>query len=805
MSATSAISGKPAPTSIGLIGSHPGRVEDPALLRGEGRFIDDLRLPGMLHAALVRSSYAHARIRGIETSAARSFPGVHAILTIDDLRPHLRYERLVVGLPSGSYLQAVDRPVLADGEVVHVGEAVAVVIADDRYLAEDAAQLVEVDYEPLPVVADPRSALTSESPTAHAGAPHNLLAEFEVGYGDVDTAIARAPHLFREILWQHRGGGHSIECRGGLAVLDSLEDRLTLWSSTQTPHAAMRALARMLGRDEGRVRVATPDVGGGFGPKLVFYPEDVVICVAALICARPVKWIEDRREHFLAATQERDQYWDVEIAVDDEARILGIRGGLIHDHGAYTARGVNLPYESALTVTLPYDVPAYRMRVEVALTNKVPVTPVRGAGQPQGVFAMERLLDRVARELGLDRAEVRRRNLVPASRMPCQKPLEHRGGMPVVLDSGDYLRCQADALRLAGWSAFAARKREARAGGRYLGMGLANFVKGTGRGPFESVEVRVDSSGRISVRSGAAAMGQSTATMLAQVVGDRLGGDIANISVTTGDTAAIALGIGGFNSRQMVAAGTSAHAAAEKVRRKAFEVASSLLEASVADLEIEGQMVRVRGVPGLEVGLGEIAKAAAGTPGYALPAGIEPGLEAIEHVVSNKMPFANGSAVAEVEVDVDTGEVSIRRLVVVHDCGRMVNPVIVDGQVVGGIVHGIGNALYEWMGYDEQAQPVTTNLGEYLLVTAPQVPDLVVAHVESPSPLNPLGVKGVGESGVLAAIPAVASAVEDALSPFAVHVDRVPISPAYLLDSIGRASANPDSGREASGPSRWQP
>ena len=678
-----------------MIGSRVERLEDRDLLRGKGRFVDDVVLPNMLHAAFVRSPHGHAAIRGIAKAQAAALPGVHAVLAREDLLPHLRNERLVVGLPSKSYKQDLNRPVLAIDEVVHVGEPVAIVVADDRYVAEDGAALVEIEYDPLPAVADCRAALAPGAPVVHRGAPHNLLAEFRMGYGDADAAFAKAAHVFSESLWQHRGGSHSIECRGAVAAYDAIEDRLTLWSSTQMPHQAMRQLCDMLGRDENRVRVVTPDIGGGFGPKLVFYPEDVATALAAIILGRPVKWIEDRREHFVATTQERDQYWDVEIAVDRDARILGIRGTIVHDHGAYTARGVNLPHNSAETVPLQYDVPAYAMNVRVALTNKVPVTPVRGAGHPQGTFAIERLLDRVARELKVDRAEVRRRNLIPPEKMPYKTRLKARGGQPVLLDSGDYPRCQAEALARAGWSDFPARQQAARKSGRYLGIGMANYCKGTGRGPFESATVRIGPSGRVHVYTGAAAMGQGTKTMLAQVVAEQLGADLANVTVTTGDTAAIALGLGGSNSRQTVMAGSSAHVAAVKVREKTLAIAAQLLEAAAQDLEIVGDHVRVKGVPDMKVGLAMVARAVAGTAGFSLPQGMAPGLEATEQIVIDDMAHANGTAVAEVEVDVETGRVDVLRFVAVHDCGRMVHPTLVDGQIAGGTAHGIGNALYE--------------------------------------------------------------------------------------------------------------
>jgi aerobic carbon-monoxide dehydrogenase large subunit len=764
------------------------RLEDETLLRGEGRYVDDIRLPGMLHAAFVRSPHAHAAIRRIDTKAALGLEGVSAVLTLEELRPHLRNERLVVGMPSPSYKQERHRPILAGDETVHVGEPIAMVLARDRYVAEDAAAHVAVGYHPLPAAVDCRAALEPGAPKAHREAPHNLLAEFVMSYGDVEQAFADAPHVFRESFWMHRGASHSIECRGAVAVHDALEDKLTLWSSTQMPHALMRVLVDVLGRDENRLRVVTPDLGGGFGPKLVSYPEEVAACVAALITGRPVKWTEDRREHFIATTQERDQYWEVEIAVDAQARIRGVRGSFVHDHGAYTARGVNLGHNSAETVTLPYEIPAYRMTVRLALTNKVPVTPVRGAGHPQGTFVMERLLDRVARELCLDRAEVRNRNLIPADRMPYTKQLRTRGGMQVVLDSGDYPRCQREACERAGWGEFRARQEAARREGRYLGIGLANFVKGTGRGPFEGVTVRIGPSGRIHVYSGAVAMGQSTRTMLAQVVAEQLGGDLSNITVTTGDTAAIPIGIGGSNSRQTVTAGSSAHLAAKRVRQKAMKVAALLLKAQEQDLQIVGDEIRIKESPGLKIALGQVAHTVAGTPGYALPGEVEPGMEATEYFVVDDMAYANGTAVAEVEVDIETGGIRILRYVVAHDCGRILHPLIVDGQILGGTAHGIGNALYEWMGYDEYGQPVTTNLGEYLLVTATEMPHVEIIHLESPSPLNPLGVKGVGECGVVPAPAAIVSAVEDALAPFGVRINRAPIFPAHIVAMINEAA-----------------
>ena len=773
-----------------IFGRNVRRLEDPDLLTGRARFVDDIRLPGTLEAAFVRSPHAHASIRGIDKQAALALPGVHAVYTLADLAPHLTTTRLAVALPSPAIKQVMDRPVLAEDEVVHVGEPVAMVIADSRYIAEDAVALVEVDYEPLPAAVDAAAALAPGAPLAHRHAPDNLVAAFNLAYGDVDRAFAGAAHVFRERLRQHRGGSHSMECRGVLAAHDPIEDRLTVFSSTQTPHVAMRLLCDLLGRDENQVRVRAPDVGGGFGPKLVFYPEEAAVALAALLMARPVKWIEDRREHFVSTTQERDQYWDVEIAVGSDARIRGVRGTLIHDHGAYTARGVNVPYGSAAAMPLAYSVPAYRLDIKLALTNKVPVTPVRGAGQPQGVFAMERLLDRVARELALDRAEVRRRNLIAAEQMPYATPMKTRGGMQVVLDSGDYPACQAMALERAGWDSFPARRDEARRQGRHLGIGLANFVEGTGRGPFEPVTVRIAPSGKVHVYSGAAAMGQSTKTMLAQVVAEHLGTDMEHLTVVTGDSAATALGLGGFNSRQAVLAGASAHRAALKVREKALLIASHVLEASEQDLEISGAAVHVKGAPELKVGFAEIARAVMGTPGFYLPGGVSPGLEATEHVIIDDMTYANGSAVAEVEVDAETGAVSLRNFVIAHDCGRVIHPQIVEGQILGGVAHGVGNALLEWMGFGPDGQPLTTNLADYLLPSAPDLPRIALLHHQAPTPLNPLGIKGVGEAGTLPTAAAIISAIDDALSPFGVHLAQTPVAPGDIVALIAKATSN---------------
>ncbi|HYY60953.1 MAG TPA: xanthine dehydrogenase family protein molybdopterin-binding subunit, partial [Burkholderiales bacterium] len=578
-----------------IIGERTRRIEDPRLLRGAGRFAADIQLPGMLHAAFVRSPHAHALIRTIEVRAAREMPGVAAVLTAKELEAAGVRLRMPLGFPSSTLPENITPYVLTPSEVCFVGEAVAMVVADSRYIAEDAVGAIEVDYEPLAVVADLEAALAPGAPKVRREAPSNVLTQFKVAYGDISDAFAGAAHVFRERLAQHRGAAHPIEGRGTVARYEAGDERLTVWSSTQMPHDLWMTLAALLGMADDRIRVSAPDIGGGFGAKFLVYPEEIAVAAASRILGRPVKWIEDRLEHFVSAIQERDQAWDVEIAVDHDAKIRGVRGRLVHDQGAYTPQGINCAYNSATSVTGPYIVPAYALDVLVVQTNKVPTIPVRGAGYPQACFTMERLMDRVAHELQLDRAEVRRRNLVPTAKMPYEKPLKNRAGAPIVLDSGDYAGCQQKVLAAIGYSGFAARRSAARAAGRHIGIGIAHGVKGTGRGPFESGTVRISPNGRVSVYSGALAMGQGIHTALAQICAAELGVRPQDIEVITGDTAYVSLGLGGFASRQLVTAGSSVQLAARQVREKALKVAAQQLEAAESDLELAEGDVRIAG------------------------------------------------------------------------------------------------------------------------------------------------------------------------------------------------------------------
>jgi len=766
------------------IGSSVPRLEDHPILQGKGRYVDDIAVADVLHVAFLRSSHGHAAIKSLKLDAARALAGVVAVLTLDDLMPVLTGGRLPRGGAKDAGPSDIASPyLLAKGEVAFAGEAIAMVVAESRYLAEDAVDLIEVDYDILPAVADCRSGIVG-SHRVRQELPTNVYGRFSVGYGNAETAFRDAPHVFREELWQHRGGGHPLEGRGLLVELSPVNGALTVWASTQMPHDLLQVIRDLLDLDEHLLRVVVPDVGGGFGPKYCIYPEEVAVVAAAQLLGRSLKWIEDRREHFISAIQERDQYWNLEIAVEADGTIRGLRGDLAYDLGAYALKEVNLPYNAVTSVSGPYIIPAYAMDVVIAYTNKVPVSSVRGAGYPEAAFAMERLMDRVARELGLDRAEVRARNLIPADKMPYEKPLKARSGAGISYDTGDYPACQAEVLEAAGWHDFPARQAAALKDGKYIGIGMANAVKGTGRGPFESAIVRVAPSGRVSVSTGAAAMGQGICTALAQICADPLGLKPEDITVIAGDTSMVPLGLGGFASRQLVTAGSSVLLASQAVADKAKKLASHIFEASEQDLELSGGAVRLVGVPDKAITLGKIARTLRGAAGGSFPAGMEPGLDAAVNYRTDALTYANACHVAEVEVDIGTGGVRVLRYVAIQDSGRLINPQIVNGQIEGGIAHGISNAILEWMGYDDQCQPVTTTFADYLLPTATELPAYETLYRESPTPANPLGAKGVGELGTIPAAAAVISAIEDALTPFGVKISQTPIFPPKLFELI---------------------
>lgn len=761
-----------------------GRIEDFALLTGRGRYVDDIHLPDMLEVAFVRSPHGHARFTSIDASAALALPGVHAVYTYADVAQALTSVRIPPDQFIESFPPTTWPHVLPKKEVCFVGEAVAAVVADSRYIAEDAAMLVQVDYEPLPAVSDCRRAAEPDSPTVHEDAESNIVSRFTTEYGDVDKAFAGAEHVVKISLKQHRGGAHSIEARGVVANYDASADHLVIWTSTQTAHKSRDAAVELFGLDESRVRVIVPDVGGGFGGKNTVYPEEVMTVMASRLLKRPIKWIEDRREHFLASIQERDQVWDIEAAADSEGKVLGVRGSIFHDQGAYTLLGLHVPHNASIAVPGPYHVPNYSIEVAVVETNKVGTIPVRGAGYPEGNFAMERLLDRIALETGIDRAEVRRRNIIPGKDIPYEMPMKTREGTPMIYESGDFLACLEKALEQSGYSEFPERQAAAQAEGRYIGIGVANMVKVTGRGPFEAATVRVGRSGRVIVYTSAMAMGQGTKTALAQVCAEQLGIPPSDITVVTVDTASAPVGIGAYGSRNMVNAGNATHLAAAEVAEKAARVAAHNLGAKPDEIELRDGFARLKSDTKKAIAFKDIAKALGAAKGLPIPKDMTIGFESTVHFRPPDVTYANAAHVVEVEVDPGTGGVKILRYVVVNDSGVLINPMIVEGQLQGGVAHGIGNALYEWMGYDDDSQPVITNFAEYLLPASTSVPNIEITHMEFPSTLNPLGVKGAGEAGVVPVAGAVISAVENALKPFEVWVGEAPITPARIVDLV---------------------
>jgi carbon-monoxide dehydrogenase large subunit len=774
------------------LGARVFRTEDHSLLTGRGRFVADILIPDTLHAAFVRSPYAHAVIRSIDSSRATALASVVSVLTLEDLPPRMR-----LPIPMGTLIppvvkteypseKDVTQHALAADEVCYVGQTVAVVIAEDRYIAEDAIELVEVDYEELPATADVHAAVGPDPIRVHRALAGNVACRLQLAKGDVDSAFRSAANVFSISLRTHRGNASSIEGRAVLAVPDRVEDRMTIWSACQTPHNNQRILAYLLGRDLETIRVVAPDVGGGFGPKAPFYAEEAVIAAAALRLGRPIRWIEDRREHFLATTREGDQYWDASIALDREGRILGVRATMLHDNGAYLPLGIIAPHTAAATMHGPYVIPNLQIDVTVAFTNTVPNTVVRGAGRLQGAFAMERLMDSAADGLGIDRAELRRRNLIQPDQMPYSIGLVYRHGETVTYDSGDYPACQAKALEMAGYADFAARQAHARKSGRYIGLGIANFVEGTGLGPFESATVRVLPGGKIRVNTGVSPQGQGHRTTMAQVCAERLGVALDDVTVVCGDTGAIPMGVGTVSSRSGANGGSAVFQAASEVRARLFKLAARSLEALEDDLELSGGKVHFKGAPDSGISFDELLRGAMGGGRFGgwMAQGIAPGLEATAYFTPPQSTFCNGTHAATVEVDIETGFVRVLDYVVVHDCGNIINPIIVDGQIQGGVAHGIGNALFELMAYDVNAQPISANFADYLVPTAGEIPTVRMAHLCSPTPINPLGVKGAGEGGTIPAPAAIIAAIEDALEPFGVRICEFPLSPPRIMELL---------------------
>jgi carbon-monoxide dehydrogenase large subunit len=787
------------------IGARIPRNEDPRLLRGLGCFVDDINPAGVLQAACLRSPHAHARLVAIDTSRARELPGVHRVLTAADLGEINQPGPLLIPHPLLTHPRT-QRPLAID-EVNYVGETVAFVVANDRYIAEDAADLIEVEYAPLPAVTDVEVALSPGAPPVHADVGHNRAAHVPQSVGDLEGAFRRATRVLRERLSIERSCGSPIEGRGVVAEHDRRTGVLRVWTSTQAPLPIKNGLARIFGLPEFQVEVIAPDVGGGFGTKIMlFYPEEILVPFAALRLGRPVKWTEDRREHLIAANQERGQVHHVEVAIDGDGRILALRDRFIHDTGAYTPYGIIVPLITATQLPGPYRLRNYQVEFEVAYTNKVAVSPYRGAGRPHGAFVMERVIGLVARELGLEPAEVRRRNFIQPDEFPWDVGLTFQDGGPTRYDSGDYPAGLEMALARIGAADFRAQQAEARIRGCHLGLGIACYVEGTGIGPYEGAHVRVEPSGQVLVVTGLTTQGQGHYTTFAQIAAETLGCDPRDVTVVTGDTRRFNWGAGTYASRGLVTSGNAIHAAARKVRDKALRIAAELLEVSPHDLEMVGGAARVKGSPSTALTLGALATVAnpiryaygkeaseaalrlvKPRAGAVLGDGEEPGLEAFGYYAPPHSTFASGCHAAIVEVDPTTGEVKILRYVVQHDCGTMVNPTVIEGQIHGGVAQGIGGALYERIVYDERGQPLTATYMDFLIPTAMEIPEIEVVHLETPSPLNPLGVKGVGEAGAIPGPALLAEAVEDALRPFGVRIREMPLDPSRIRALIESA------------------
>jgi len=770
------------------------RREDKRLLTGQGQFIADLVLPRLLHAILVRSPVAHARIRSVDLSRAAAAPGVVETLSGDDLL------QLLPPVPEGQislppkWTTAIQhkflnpqQPLLAHDKVRHVGEAIAIIVAESRDLAEDAAELVRWDLEELPAVVDPEAALRPNSPIVHDRYQTNLIGEFSVGRGDAAAEMARAPHRLKRRFYHHRYAAVPMETRGVVAEYERRTDSMTIWSSTQVVHWVRREAASLLGVPEARVRCVALDVGGGFGGKGHVYPEDLLITFLARRLGRPVRWIETRSEHFMSATHSRDQLHDLEIGFDDDGNILALTDDYIVDCGAWNPIGSGVAYNTAVHLTGPYRIENFAASGKIVVTNKVPNAPYRGAGRPEAAFAMERTIDLVARTLGLEPAEVRRRNMIRADEMPYRVGMPYRDGEPIVYDSGDYPGALKKALdTVGGIEAFRRRQSEAQREGSYLGLGIGFYIEGTGVGPFESAFVRIDPSGKVYVSGGAAPQGQGMETIFAQVAADLWKVKPEDVMVSLADTASIAIGFGTMASRSTVTLSGAIHGASERLRDKVFAIAANILECAPADLELRDGSVGVVGVPGAAVTLARIARAA--MPGWnnERPPGIDAGLEETCYWQPPTVTWSYAVHVAIVEVDRETGRVRIDDYAVAHDCGNVVNPKLVEGQIMGGAAQGLGGILGEAITYDGNGQLLSGSLMDYALPTAQDIPAMRIVHLHSPSPLNPLGVKGVGEGGAVAPPVAVANAVCDALAAFAVEVNATPLKPEELARSMRR-------------------
>jgi carbon-monoxide dehydrogenase large subunit len=769
------------------------RREDPRFLRGEGRFVEDVTLPGVLHAAFVRSPHAHAWVKKIDTTRAAAVPGVVRVLTFADLERWMKPLPLFGAVPPGLGaavrfdVRQAPQWALCRERARYVGEIVAMVVADSPERAYDALDLVEVEWEPLPAVVDMLRAAEPGSPLVHPEWGSNVGVGFTHGIGDADGAFAGADVVVRETLHIQRYVGMPLEGRGVVAAWDRRDGTLTTWNSTQVSHFVQQGLASALDLPPHKIRVIAPDLGGGFGTKASGYPEDALVPIAAIALGRPVKWIESRREHMAGAAHARHQVHAIALAATRDGAILAVRDRIWLDLGAYNVWGVVLPYNTVAHLIGPHRIKNMRVDVQAVVTNKTPNAPYRGAGRPETVFAMDRIVDCLARELGMDPAELRRRNYIRPDELPYDFGMPYRDGNPLVYDTGDFPDALEKALAASDYREFRAEQARLRTQGVYRGVGISGYVEGTAIGPFEGATVKLDLAGRVLVATGAINSGQGHETSFAQIAADALGVPIDWVTVIGGDTAAVPFGVGTFASRSAVTAGNSIADACREVRGKLIRAASVLLEAAPDDVDIDEGRAFVRGAPASAVDLARVVQAS--IPTFARPGVAAPDFEASAYHHIPTVTYASAVHVAQVEVDVASGRVTLLRYIVAHDCGRVINPTIVDGQVHGGVAQGVGGALFEEMVYDETGQLVTGSLMDYAVPKADDLPPIETVHLESPSPRNPLGVKGLGEGGAISPPAAIANAVEDALAPFGVRVTETPLTASRIVALLAKAGA----------------
>ncbi|MBI3536881.1 MAG: xanthine dehydrogenase family protein, partial [Chloroflexi bacterium] len=735
--------------------------------------------------------HAHARLNRVDASRAKQRAGVVAVYTADDMGDAWKPGPLLVSPPPVKKLLAFNECIqvpLAKDKVRFVGEPIALVVAESRYIAEDALDDIDVGYDVLPANVEMEKTILPDAAQIHDRAKGNLGAHVIQEKGDANAAFKNAHMIISRRFYYDHGSSAPMETRGMVASWEKNSEMLTIWDTTQAPVVIRNGTAARLGLSAYQVRVIAPFIGGGFGPKIMmFYPEEMVLPWAAMQIGRPLKWIEDRRENFIAMNNERDQIHDASIAVSKDGKILGIKDTFLYDTGAYIPYGLTIPLNAQCTLMGMYKIQNYFSEFKAVFTNKTIVSPYRGAGRQHGVFVMERLLDLAARELKMDRTEIRRKNFIQPYEFPFNNEFIYQDFAPLQYDSGNYPAVLDKAMEAIDYQNFLEKEKpRLQKQGKRVGLGLVCYVEGTGIGPYEGARVNVETNGKVTVATGIGTQGQGHFTSFAQVVAEQLGVDVRDIRVVTGDTAEFHWGVGTFASRGAVVAGNAINEAAKSVREKALKLAAEEMDVYEGDLELVNGRVQVKGLPAKNISLGDLAGKANPLRGAVAP-NSEPGLEATRYFGPPSGVTSAGAHAMIIEIDPETFELKILKYVVVHDCGRVINPMILEGQVQGGVAQGIGNAFYEKLAYDENGQLLSGSFMDYLLPTAMEVPHIQTEHLETPSPWNPMGVKGAGEAGAIPVGPLFAQAIEDALPEFNLEILEIPLSPNRLFELVQRA------------------